>query len=161
MGKTDRKIDDPIPVKFTDETLLDRDLIIKMLKYEDTLILGETGNHIYTDPTYEVSKSLFSERVIHRLVLAHFGFDTSDQSVLAYRKIFKTYYKTPTNYDAEVLQSVAYMRENRCVYYTEPEIKIGDQIPDCMLYTLSGDATTITESLGDFEYAFVAGFSDS
>ncbi|VBB17925.1 hypothetical protein YASMINEVIRUS_388 [Yasminevirus sp. GU-2018] len=158
MGKTERK-DESIP--FTDQTLLDRELIIRMLKYEDTLILGEVGDRIYKDPTYEVSKSLFSEFVIHRMVLSHFGFDTSDESVLNYRKIFKTYYKSPTDFDKEVMQSVAYMRNNRCVYYTEKDVNVGDTLEDCRLYDLAGNETTIRESLGEFKHAFVAGFSDS
>ena len=161
MGKTEQKPDDPEPKPFTDQTLIDRKLIIRMLKYEDTLILGETGKKIYTDSTYEATKSLFSEHVVHRLVLDHFGFDTTDQSVLTYRKIFRTYYKSPVDYDSEVMRSVAYMRENRCVYYLEPEIKVGDMIPDCKLYTLDGTETTIKSSLGEFDLAFVAGFSNS
>lgn len=150
-----------ILVPFTDQTLLNRELIIRMLKYEDTLILGDIGRKIYTDPSYEVSKSLFSENVIHRMVLTHFEFDTSDDSVFTYKKIFRTYYKSPTDYDNEVLQSVAYMRENRCVYYTEPEINVGDVIDDCRFYELNGKKTTIKESLGDFDFAFIAGFSNS
>lgn len=161
MGKTEKKSDDSDPKPFTEQTLLDRDLMIRMLKHEDTLILGDTGKKIYEDPTYEISKSLFSEYVIHRLVLDHFGFDTTDQSVLTYRKIFKTYYKSPTDYDKEVMQSVAYMRENRCVYYTEPKINVGETLPDCKLFMTDGTETTIKNSLGEFEYAFVAGFSDS
>jgi hypothetical protein len=146
---------------FTNQTLLDRNLIIRMLKYEDTLILGKIGKNIYTNATYQVSESLFSEYVVHRIVLDHFGFDTTDQSVLNYRNIFKTYYRSPFDYDKEVLQSVSYMRENKCVYYTEPDINLGDVLSDCKLKTLEGDDTSITESLGKFKLAFIAGFSDS
>ena len=163
MGKSERLLTDLKP--FNTDTLLDRDMIIQMLKYEDSLILGEVGNQIYTNPTYEVSKSLFSEYVIHRLVLDHFGYDTTDESLEFYRKIFKTYYKSPTEYDKEVLQSVAYMRENRCVYFVQPVINVGDVSSDCKLYTIDGEETTIKESLGEFNVAFnvafIAGFSNS
>jgi len=147
---------------FTTEDLLNRELIIKMLRDEDEIILGEEGKKIYTNPTYFVTKSLFSEYVIHRMVLTKNGFDTSDQSVENYRKIFKTYYKSPTDYDEEVLKSVAYMRENRCVYYTSPIIKVGQTLPNCRLYELNGvTETNIVDSLGKFDLAFVAAFSDS
>ena len=159
MGKIDEHSQDPVP--FTEQTLQNRDLIISMLRYEDQIILDEVGKKIYADPSYEVSDSLFSEFVIHRIVLSKFGFDTSDESVLNYRKIFKTYYESPRSFDREVMQSVAYMRENKCVYYTEKDINVDDLINDCRLYDLDGNVTSIMESLGDFKLAFVAGFSDS
>lgn len=163
MGKIEKKVigsnQDYVP--FTEQTLMNRDLIIRMLKHEDQIILGEIGKKIYSDPSYEVSESLFSEFVIHRMVLSKFGFNTSDDSVLNYRKIFKTYYKSPKSFDNEVMQSVSYMRENKCVYYTEKDINIDEIIDDCRLYDLDGNMTTIIESLGDFKLAFVAGFSDS
>lgn len=147
--------------KFTLETLKERDLIINMLKYEDSIIRGETGKKIYTNPTYNYTKSFDAEHAIIRLVLDNFDFETDDSAIENYNKIFKTYYNSPTDYDSEVLKSVAYMRENKCVYYTKPEIKVGDTINNCLLYDVDGNKTSIIESLGEFEHAFIAGFSNS
>lgn len=159
MGRKDKIDEKP----FNEQTLYDKDLIIQMLKYEDSIILGDEGKRIYNDLTYKPRVSLTPEYAIHRKVLSHFGFDTTDSSVENYRTIFKTYYKSATDYDSEVLCSVAYMRENKCVYYTEPAINVSDVIPDCELYELNGtDKTSIKSHLGhDFKYAFVAAFSTS
>jgi len=159
MGRKDKINELP----FTEQTLLDKELIIQMLKYEDSIILGDIGKEIYSDVTYKPRISLTPEYAIHRKVLSNFGFDTSDESVENYRKIFKTYYNSATDYDQEVLSCVAYMRENKCVYYTDPVINVGDIIPDCELYQLNGkDKTTIKDHFGDnFNYAFIAAFSTS
>lgn len=156
--------DATILLPFTEKDLMNRELVIKMLKYEDSLLLGEEGKKIYSEPSYEVTRSLFSEFVFHRMTLTQFGFDTSDDSVMRYRSIPMTYWKSPTDYDAEVLSSVCYMRENRCLYYTTPKIKVGDTLPDCRLYNLDemqSKETTIRESLGKFDRAFIAAFSGS
>jgi hypothetical protein len=145
MGKKD-PIDE---IPFTEETIKDRDLILKLLRYENEIILGEDGKKIYTDLTYKPRTSLFPEYTIHRKVLSNFGFDTSDESVENYRKIFSFYYQSPTEFDKEVLDSVVYMRENKCVYYTSPIINVGDVIPDTSIYQLDGTTkTTIKEELG-------------
>jgi hypothetical protein len=148
-------------VPFTEKDLMNRELVIRMLKYEDSLILGEEGKAIYADPSYEMTKSIFAELVFHRMTLTEFGYQTDDTSVAIYRSIPMTYWKSPTEYDAEVMNSVAYTRANRCLYYTAPEIKVGDTLPDCRLYDLDGKETTIRESLGGFDMAFVAAFSTS
>src|SRR5277367_4793514 len=147
--------------KFTEDTLSDRKLIIEMLKYEDSIIKGRIGEKIYKNPSYGIAQTFDAELAIVRLVLDKFGFETGDDDVKNYDKIFKTYHKSATDYDSEVVNSVAYMRENRCVYYTSPEIKVGDVIKDCRLYEIDGVETTIKKSLGDFNYAFIAGFSNS
>ena len=56
--------------------------------------------------------SLDVEKMINRIVLNYFGFDTSNESVENYRTIFRTYFKSPNDYDVEVINSVHYMREN-------------------------------------------------
>jgi hypothetical protein len=147
--------------KFTEDTLTKRELIIDMLKYEDSLIKGKTGEEIYKNPSYKTTQTFDAENAIIRLVLDKFHFETNDDDIKNYNKIFKTYHRSPTDYDSEVVNSVAYMRENRCVYYTSPEIKIGDTIEDCKIYDIDGTETSIKESLGEFEYAFIAGFSNS
>ena len=160
MGKIDQDFE---PRPFTEEDIRNKDLIIKMLKFEDSIILGPMGASIYANPFYNPRISLEPYYAMHREVLTHFGFDTQDYSVDNYRKIFSHYYKSATEYDNEVLSSVTYMRENKCVYYTKPEIKVNDIIPDVALCDLDGQRkTTIAETLGnDFDYAFVAGFSSS
>lgn len=159
MGKIENQNEKP----FTEANVCNRDLVIQMLKYEDSIILGNEGEQIYRNPLFKPRVSLTPEYAIHRLVLSHFGFDTTDTSVENYRKIFVHYYNSPTNYDKEVLSSVAYMRENKCVYYTKPIVNVGDIIPDVMLYNLDGNTTTTLYATlaNDFDYAFVAGYSSS
>jgi len=161
MGKTNKKKNVGIPI--TMQHVSDKNLIIDMLKYENDIILGPIAKEMYSDPLFKPMISLTPEYSIHRKVLLHFGFDTTDQSVENYRNIFKYYYRSPNDYDKDVLSSVVYMRENKCVYYTKPVINCGDIIPDCILYNLDGKTTTtLYETLGhDFEYAFVAAYSTS
>jgi hypothetical protein len=156
-----KKKPDIPPKPFTKENRSDRDLVIKMLRFEDSLLMGPVGAKIYAEPSYQVTKSLDSEYAFHRITLDHFGFDTTDQSTEIYRGIPMAYYRLPTDYDVEVLDSVAYTRNNKCLYYTEPEIKIGDILPDCPLYNLDGSLTSIKETLGEFNHAFVAAYSNS
>lgn len=158
MGFTDEKNDKK---DFTEGTLLERKLIIEMLKYEDSIIKGDIGTKIYQNPSFSPTESFEAERAIIRLVLDKFDFKTEDSDVKNYNKIFKTYYKSPTEYDKEVLNSVAYMRENRCVYYTSPEVKVGDILKDCRIYDIDDKQTSIRESMGEFDHAFIAGFSNS
>jgi hypothetical protein len=114
MGKTDKKSLN----KFEKKDVNNKLLIIEMLKYEEQLTKSEFGQSLYKN----------------RLTLSQFDFDTSDENVEMYRTIFRTYFKSPTDYDKDVINSVHYMRENKCVYYNLPIINIGDVIPDCKLY---------------------------
>lgn len=158
MGITDDKEQKP----FTMEDVANRELVIKMLKYEDSIILGEIGKQIYKNDLYNPRKTLSPEYAIHRLVLARFDFDTTESSVENYRNIFRNYYNSPTDYDKEVLDCVAYMRENKCVYYTQPIINIGDKLPDSGLYKLNGnDVTTLYKEIGDAKYTIIGAFSNS
>lgn len=159
MGRTEKITDIP----FTMEHINNKELVIGMLKYENDIILGPIGKGIYSNPLFKPRISLTPEYSIHRKVLSHFGFNTSDENVKRYRSIFKHYYNSPTDYDHEVLSTVVYMRENKCLYYTAPTIDYGDIIPNCQLYNLDGvTTTTLYETLGnDFEYAFVAAYSTS
>lgn len=159
MGKGD--IVNLLP--FTLNEVKNRDLIIRMLEYEDSLIHGEVGQQIYGNPIYKPRVSLFPEYSIHRLVLSKFGFTTSERDVANYRSIFSHYFRSHDDYDAQVLSSVTYMRENKCVYYKQPQINVGDQLPNCRLYEINGiTETTLHEKLGhDFRYMFVGGFSNS
>lgn len=156
--------------EFTIDLLSNRDLMIKMLKHEDQIIHSDFTKNMYEDHVFASHETLSDVYAIHRKVLSEFDFNTSPESVENYRKIFDHYYKSPTDYDQEVLNSVTYMRENRCVYYTEPIINIGDVISDdelCELYNLDGTKCTKgtkgtkanLSMLGTFEHAFIAGFS--
>ena len=151
-----------VSIPFSINTINDRDLIIQMLKHEDEIIFSEYGQNIYKEKDNNAFSSLMPEYAINRKVLSDFGFDTSDDSVENYRKIFSHYYKSANDYDAEVLSSVVYMRENRCVYYSAPIINVGDTIPDCELYNLDGETkNNIKNILGEFDHAFICGFSSS
>jgi len=150
-------------IVFAKKHVLDRTLILAMLKFEDTIIHSEQGRSIYQNFGDAATTTLRAEKTIHRIVLEQFGFDTSDSSVKAYRTIFAHYYKSPMEFDEEVMDAVTYFRSNRCVFYTSPEIEEGDVIPNCSILQLDGKTeTNVYEQLGDdFQYAFVAGFSTS
>jgi len=155
--------DDAQAMPFTHKHVADRGLVLRMLRLEDSYIHGKEGKEIYTEPSNQAITSLVPEYTLHRLTLSHFGFDTSDESVRLYRSIFKHYYKSPTQYDKEVLDSVTYMRENKCVYYSKPVLCVGDTIPNCSLVKMDGvTRTTIFDLIGDkFRFAFIASFSTS
>jgi hypothetical protein len=130
MGKTDKKSLN----KFEKKDVNNKLLIIEMLKYEEQLTKSEFGQSLYKNPLNMPLVSLHVEKTLNRLTLSQFDFDTSDENVEMYRTIFRTYFKSPTDYDKDVINSVHYMRENKCVYYNLPIINIGDVIPDCKLY---------------------------
>ncbi len=146
---------------FTEETIKDRELIIKMLRYEDTIFLGDYGKSLFfTDgSTLDSMEPYF---MIHRKVLDQFDFTTTDDDVKNYRKIFSYYYKSPTNYDKDVISAVAYMRENKCIYYTTPVINIGDTLPDVQLLSLDGNKTNLLDHVdNNNKYTFIGAFSNS
>ena len=91
----------PLP-PFLHENVIDRDLVIKMLTFENEYGRG-AGQNIYNIFT---KHDLQPQKTINRHVLNHFGFDSSDESVNMYRTIFKTYYRSASNYDKEVLDCV-------------------------------------------------------
>jgi hypothetical protein len=142
-----------------------RQLVLEMLAYEDGIIHDERGYAIYRGLGEDARTSLVAEKSIQRIVLNQFGFDTSDESVAMYGKIFAHYYKSPTNYDKDVMNAVTYFRVNKCIFYTSPIISIGDVIPDCVVLEMDGKTETSvynTLELGEsYDYAFVAGFSTS
>lgn len=148
---------------FTIEHIKNKKLIIEMLQYENGIYMGNMGKQIYSNKLYRPTISLDPEYAINRLVLLNFGFDTSEESVKNYRSIFSYYYNSPTDYDKEVLSSVTYMKNNKCVYYTKPIIEIGSIIPNCKIYCLDGKTeTNLYNELGnDYNYAFIGAFSNS
>ncbi len=157
MGKTE--IGEAAP--FTLDHVKDKQLIIQMLNYEEQLTKSEEGQAMYQNVLNRPLISLTIEKALNRMTLAKFGFDTSDDSVENYRTTFRTYYRSVDDYDPEVMNAVHYMRENKCVYYKNPPLKIGDVIPDCPLYQLDGQTTTTLYDTIDKNnnYTLIAPFS--
>lgn len=157
MGKTDNLID------FTEDHIKDRNLIISMLKYEDSLILGEVADYVFKSGVFELFNNLETTFIFHRMTLNKFNFNSDDESVKNYRKIFKYYYNGPTDYDVEVINSVAYMRENRCVFYTEEKLNKGDNLPNIELFKLDGKTKVklYDEINKDDNLTFIGAFSNS
>lgn len=147
---------------FTINDIHNKKLVIQMLKFEEHFTKSKEGQALYANKLNRPLVSLDIEHSINRIVLDHFDFDTSDKSVENYRTIFKTYFKSPDDYDKEVINSVHYMRENKCVFYKNPIIEIGQKIPNCELTELDGQKKTtlydaIKKEAG--EYTVFAAFS--
>lgn len=148
--------------KFTIEHLDNRQLIINMLKHEDSIIHGDIGKTIFEDPSYEHYSSLEGMHSIHRIVLHDFNFMNDDEAVQNYKKIFSKYYRSPTDFDAEVLQSVTYMRENKSVYYTKPDYNVGDTFKTLSVYDVSENIINLIDKINPQDrYTFIGGFSTS
>jgi len=150
-------------IPFTGDHVKDKQLVIKMLQFEDSYTKQPETQELYKSKLNMTGVSLNIIYAVHRYVLNHFDFNTSDESVEIYRSIFRNYYKSPTDYDEEVLSSVFYMKANKCVYYKTPEIKIGDKMQNCNILHLDGTKTTLFDVLSkeQFKYGFVGGFSNS
>lgn len=124
---------------FRDAELHDKELVVKMLRREEEIIRSDEGQDRYRNKLTLPGVSLTNEYAFNRMVLAEFGFDTSDESVDYYRSIFRTYFHSPSSYDKDVINAVHYFRANRCVFYTAPKIRVGDCIPEVPLYMLNGE----------------------
>ena len=150
-------------IPFTLEDVNNKELIIKMLKYEDEIGKSDKVQDFYRTELLQPRNTLEAIYATHRLVLNYFGFDTTDESVLNYRKIFSTYYKSPTEYDNDVISSVYYMKNNRCVFYNKPMPKIGNKMINTDLLKLDGTKTNLFDILSKFKYkyCFVGAFSNS
>ncbi len=148
---------------FTPTDVRNRDLVLAMLRHEDILFLGTKGQALFKDTSFEHLTNLETYYTFHRATLAKHGFQTTDKDVETYRTIFRNYYTSPTEYDAEVLNAVCYMRENKCVYYTDPPPIVGDPAPEVALATLDGVPTTLHTILKKLphKYVFVGAFSNS
>lgn len=148
MGKTEQTI----TKLFTFDNVLDKNLVIKMLQYEDTFGKGNEGQKIFSTKVSLPQTTLQSIYAIHICVLTHFGFDTTSMSVENYRTIFKTYYESLTKYDSDVTNSGYYMKNNLCVFYKLPKPKIGNHLTDCNLLQLYGTVTTLFNMLNQLEF---------
>jgi hypothetical protein len=148
---------------FTVSDIKNRELVLKMLKYEDEIIHGDVGKSIYENESYEHFSSLETIYVMHRITLNAFGFKTNDDDIQNYRKIFKNYYNSPTDYDKEVIESVTYMRENKCIYYTGKNYNVEDLFENVELYDLTGkNKINLFDKINsDDNYTIVGTFSNS
>jgi hypothetical protein len=157
MGKIDNLVD------FTKEHIKNRDLIISMLKYEDSIILGKVADKIFKSGVFELFNNLETTFIFHRLTLNKFNFNSDDNSISNYRQIFKYYFKSPTDYDKEVINSVSYMRENRCIFFTEDKLNKDDIIPDVELFHLNGHTKVKLHEMINKEdnLTFIGAFSNS
>lgn len=118
------------PKSFLLVHLHNRSLMLKMLRYEDSILMGEKGQQIYRSHKGTQTQHLKAEYAIARMTLRKFGFSDDKQSTLNYRRAITVYYRGPTDYDKEVMSSVVYLRANRLLYYTTPKIKKGQTAPD-------------------------------
>lgn len=144
-----------------------RQLVLDMLQAEDSMIHGEAQD-MYKTAHYFGGHSLTVEYAVQRMILDKFGFETSDSDIENYRSIFRTYYNDPSDYDEDVLNSVTYMRENRCLYYQNPVLRVGQnvskQLSLCHVHTIFGSsAGTLSDIINDidFEHVLVGAFSRS
>lgn len=146
---------------FTRECVESKGLVIKMLNYEEQMAKSQFGQDLYRNPLNHPFISLNVEKSFNRLTLSHFGFDTSDKSVENYRTIFKTYFKSPQDYDRDVINASYYMRNNKCVFYKTIKLNVGDETPNVPLYKLDGiEETTLYDCIDPSnKYAIFAAFS--
>lgn len=114
-----------------------KQLILSMLEYEDKLFLSKEGQQFLSEYGLNTT-SLEGSKSIQRKTLNNFGFNSSDTDLANYRKIFHHYYVSPTEYDPQILNSVYYMRENRCLYYKSKPLEINTIIPNLNIYGLDG-----------------------
>jgi len=121
---------------FTSKDVSNRELIIRMLRFEDSIIHSEEGRAIYRNPLLQVGTSRNADFAIKRKTLTNFGFDTTDASMENYLGSFRNYYRSPTDYDSEVISSVTYMRENRLIYYKTIRPTVNQIIPNCKIQLL-------------------------
>ena len=160
MGICDERL-----VPFTKESVQDRDLVIKMLQWEERFIRDDTkGQLLYKNEFYRPLRSLDVEKTAQRYTLTHFGFESTDEDLKNYRSIFKHYFQSPHDYDKEVINAAHYMRENRCIYYDQPIVEVGSKIPDVDgLESVGnvGKCSTLHQILEQkpFQHCFVAAFS--
>ena len=63
---------------FTRNDILNRNLVIRMLRFEEELTKSEYGQNLYKNPLNKPFISLTVEKALNRKVLSEFGFDTSD-----------------------------------------------------------------------------------
>jgi hypothetical protein len=158
LAQLHNPIKDSTPTDFGDQQLANRDLVIQMLRWESEFMCSPEGQARYKTPNSGQFTSLDNEYAFNRRVLREFGFTTNAESVANYRRIFRTYFRSATDYDREVINASHYMKNNRCVFYTTPEIQIGDTVPDVPLLTTTPTnnpnqnlRTTLYDAIRDYK----------
>lgn len=155
---------------FTKNDVENKQLVMQMLKYEEQLAKSDTGRELYGNLSNKPLVGLNVELILNRLTLAHFGFSSDNESVDFFRTIFKTYYKSHTaengniviDYDADVINSSYYMRNNKQKFYKSRVLSIGEKIPDCVLYKPNGtDTVSLYDTIckTNAKYTFIGSFS--
>lgn len=130
--------------RFTAAEVANRELVIRMLQHEEAITRSAEGQARYATPGMGARTTLNIELGFQRETLRHFGFGDTDDDVAVFRTIFRTYYNGPRDYDAAVLGASHYMRANRCVYYTAPELEVGDAVPDLPLAPVDAPDAPVT-----------------
>lgn len=124
-------------ISFEEIHIADKKLILEMLKFENDLFLSKSGQQFLNEYGNNIT-SLEGSKSIQRRTLKNFGFKSTDDDLKKYRTIFHHYYKSPYDYDTQILNSVYYMRENRCLYYKTKPLEINQIIPNLVVYGLDG-----------------------
>ncbi len=148
-------------ISFDESHIKNKELILKMLKFEDELFLSEQGQQFLNDYGNNIL-SLEGSKSIQRKTLNYFGFESKNSDLKNYRRIFHNYFKSSTNFDSDVMNSVFYMRENRCLYYKSPQLEINEIIPNIGIYDLDGKTQYELHELirsKKFNKTFLAAFS--
>ena len=83
------------PRPYTPADVRNRDLVLAMLRYEDSLFRGTKGQALFKDASFEHLTNLEAYYTFHRATLAQHGFSTTEQDVETYRTIFLNYYTSP------------------------------------------------------------------
>lgn len=130
---------------FTIDDLYNRKLMLEMLRKEDELFMSKLGQEHLTQ--HGGLTSLEGNKVLQRDILNRFGYLADDDSLRLYRSVIHVYYKSPQEYDREIMNSVVYLRENRLLYYDTMKPRIGQKYVDVDLLTLDGTETVKLSSL--------------
>lgn len=148
-------------IPFTTAHVADKQLVIKMLQFETAYAKSDAGRELYATTLNKPLISLNVEKTLNRITLSEFGFDTTDESVETFRTIFKTYYKSPTDFDVDVINASYYMKGNKLMYYQMPELALGQKIPDCDLLCLDETVRTLFSAIAKMsaKYTVIAAFS--
>jgi hypothetical protein len=119
-----------------DGVVIDRDLMIKMLKRENELRLSNEVQSVYSEleDRYDMDWMEYTIQVQEKVV-KEFGFDKSPESTqLAVNTLRRAQYLYPD--DPEVLSIPLYVKYNRA---KRGYLQVGDHAPDVMLAELNGN----------------------
>lgn len=147
---------------FTQDNIANRALMLNMLRKEDELYFSSIGQEHLS--AHGGASSIEGGKVLQRAILSDFGFDTSDSSLANYRTVIHHYYRSPTDYDKEIMASVVYLRENKLLYYTTPKPVTGQPYIDVPIYHSNGTKTRLkniiaSAKLQQKQYLICAAFS--